>query len=533
MGHLNYLPFHVEVGILVMPTYKMWTSFFLLLRLLVIVFGIKDYNYTRNDFPDNFVFGSGTSAYQVEGAAFEDGKTPSIWDTFAHAGFHDGATGDIACDSYHRYKEDVQLMVGIGLEAYRFSISWSRLIPNGRGPINPKGLRYYNNLIDELISHGIQPHVTLYHCDLPQTLEDEYVGWLSRNIVKDFTAFADVCFKEFGDRVLHWTTINEANILAVGGYDNGLIPPKRCSLPFGFNCTGGNSSTEIYIVGHNMLLAHSSAVRLYQRKYKSVQQGFVGINVYGLGFLPYTNSEADVIAVQRALDFYIGWFIKPLIFGDYPQTMKKNVGSRLPMFTKSESELVKGSLDFIGLNHYSQVHVRDNPSYLEKDLRDFNIDMGVAVLFEGYQLPNEPPPTGRLPVRPSALTDLLEHFKQVYGNPPIYVHENGQQTWRNGALNDTERVEYLHAYIGGVLDALRNGSNTRGYFQWAFLDGLEILSGYKTSYGLIYVDLDDKELKRYPKLSAFWYSDFLKRRSSRISSIFEVGNKVFASAKSN
>ncbi|PHU21981.1 Beta-glucosidase 11 [Capsicum chinense] len=240
-------------------------------------------------------------------------------------------------------------------------------------------------------SHGIQPHVTLYHCDLPQALEDEYVGWLSRKIVKDFTAFADVWFKEFGDRVLHWTTMNEANTLALGGYDNGLIPPNRCSAPFRSNCTGGNSPTEVYIVGHNMLLAHSSAVRLYKRKYKSVQQGSVGISVYGSGYLPYTNSEADVIAVQRIFDFYIGWFIEPLIFGDYPQIMKKNVGSRLPRFSKSESELVKGSLDFIRLNHYNQVYAKDNPTSLEEDLRDFTMDTGVEILPEGYQL-NEPPP---------------------------------------------------------------------------------------------------------------------------------------------
>ncbi|KAM3356164.1 beta-glucosidase 11 isoform X1 [Capsicum galapagoense] len=345
-----------------MPIHKRWSSFFLLmlLHLFVIVFGIKHYNYTRHDFPHSFVSGSGSAAYQVEG----DGKTPSIWDTSAHAGFYDGATGDIACDTYHKYKEDVQLMVDIGLEAYRFSVSWSRLIPNGRGPVNPKGLQYYNNLIDELISR--QP-------------------W------KDFTAFADVWFKEFGDRVLHWTTMNEVNTLALGGYDNGLIPPNRCSAPFRSNCTGGNLPTEVYIVGHNMLLAHSSAVRLYKRKYKSVQQGSVGISVYGSGYLPYTNSEADVIAVQRIFDFYIGWFIEPLIFGDYPQIMKKNVGSRLPRFSKSESELVKGSLDFIRLNHYNQVYAKDNPTSLEEDLRDFTMDTGVEILPEGYQL-NEPPP---------------------------------------------------------------------------------------------------------------------------------------------
>ncbi|PHU21985.1 Beta-glucosidase 11, partial [Capsicum chinense] len=263
----------------------------------------------------------------------------------------------------------------------------------------------------------VHPHVILYHCDLPQALEDEYVGWLSRKIVKDFTAFTDARFKEFGDRVLHWTTMNEVNILALGGYDNGLIPPNRCSAPFRSNCTGGNSSTEVYIVGHNMLLAHSSAVRLYKRKYK---QGFVGISVYGSAYLPYINSEADVMAVQLALDFYIGWFIEPLIFGDYPQIMKKNAGSRLPRFSKSESELVKGSLDFIGLNHYNQVYAKDNPTSLEEDLRDFTMDTGVEILrlvvihklnicicfvsAEGYQL-NEPPPG-----EDQFVDDFLERF---------------------------------------------------------------------------------------------------------------------------
>ncbi|XP_016647167.1 PREDICTED: beta-glucosidase 11-like [Prunus mume] len=181
--------------------------------------------------------------------------------------FH-GATGDVACDAYHKYKEDVQLMADTGLEAYRFSISWSRLIPNGKGPVNPKGLQYYNNLIDQLISHGIQPHVTLHHSDLPQALDDEYGGWVSRKIVKDFTAYADVCFKNFGDRVLHWTTMNEPNVFVLGGYDSGFLPPQRCSIPFGLNCSRGNSSTEPYLATHNILLSHASAARLYKKNYQ-------------------------------------------------------------------------------------------------------------------------------------------------------------------------------------------------------------------------------------------------------------------------
>ncbi|XP_057965006.1 beta-glucosidase 11-like isoform X2 [Malania oleifera] len=336
--------------------------------------------FSRADFPPHFIFGSGTSAYQVEGAAFEDGRTPSIWDTYAHAGRARGATGDIACDQYHKYKEDVQHMVESGLEAYRFSISWSRLIPNGRGLINPKGLAYYNNLINELLKHGIQPHVTLFHSDLPQVLEEEYGGWISPKIVKDFTAYANVCFQEFGDRVLHWTTLNEANIFVLGGYDYGFTPPQRCSAPFGI-CSRGNSSTEPYIAGHNVLMAHASTARLYREKYQGKQHGLIGINLYTFGLLPFSNTTEDAIAAQRANDFFHGWFAAPLVFGDYPEIMKKNAGERIPAFTEDESKLVKGSFDFIGINHYITLSIKDDPSSLEKDLRDFNGDSAIDMIF--------------------------------------------------------------------------------------------------------------------------------------------------------
>ncbi|PNX95286.1 beta-glucosidase 11-like protein, partial [Trifolium pratense] len=292
------------------------------LVVIILLLPGTAYSLSRDEFPSDFVFGASTSAYQspdqlqlqdhlcygyhhqpiphpmcflanplnkgkigsfrsVEGAANEDGRKPSIWDTFAHGGnanMYKG-DGDVACDEYHKYKEDVQLMANISLDAYRFSISWSRLIPDGKGPINPKGLQYYNNLINELISHGIQPHITLHHWDLPQALEDEYEGWISKKIVKDFTAYADVCFREFGDRVKYWTTLNEANMQAMFGYALGIIPPQRCSTStststlsldpsFVANCSKGNSSTEPYLAVHHMLLAHASAARLYNKKYK-------------------------------------------------------------------------------------------------------------------------------------------------------------------------------------------------------------------------------------------------------------------------
>ncbi|KAL1827357.1 hypothetical protein ACET3Z_005769 [Daucus carota] len=396
------------------------------------VYGIG-INYSRDDFPADFVFGSGTSAYQVEGAPFEDGKTPSTWDIFTHDGYVNGETGDIACDGYHKYKEDVKLMADTGLEAYRFSISWPRLIPNGRGPINPKGLQFYNNLINELISWGIQPHVTLFHGDLPQSVEDEYGGWLDKKILKDFVVYADACFREFGDRVMHWTTFNEINMLPMLGYDAGMMPPRRCSSFYGMNCTQG-ALDEPYKVAHNTLLAHASAAKLYKQKYKAVQHGFIGLNVLAFWFSPLTNTTEDLLATQRANDFYVGWFVNPLVNGDYPDVIKKNAGKKIPSFTKAESLRLKGSFDFLGVNHYASGYVKDQTINRAVETSDLMADM-------------------------AGLTLVLEYFKDVYGNPPVYIHENGLRTVRNGSmseeLNDAARVRYMQGFIGSVLEALR------------------------------------------------------------------------------
>ncbi|KAL5983745.1 glycosyl hydrolase 1 [Asimina triloba] len=407
-------------------------------------------------------------------------------------------TGDVACDQYYKYKEDVQLMKKLGLDAYRFSISWSRLIPNGRGPVNPMGLQYYNNLIDELISNGIQPHVTLFHDDMPQVLEDEYQGWLSPKIVKDFKAYANVCFQEFGDRVLHWTTINEANVLALGGYDSGIFPPLRCSYPFGIKCTQGDSTLEPYIAAHHMLLAHAAAAVTYKKKYQ-----------LRLPVQYYTASRIlELMKVNK--------FLNPLVFGDYPEIMKKNAGSKIPAFTHLQSKQIMGSFDFFGLNHYTTISVSDSPNILNVKDRDFNADMFAKLSFK--QGGNRPQTIRSLltkmwiqfPAVPSGLRKVLEYVKQVYGNPPIYIHENGFPGPSNETLEDSTRVEYLDGYIRNMLDAVRNGSNARGYFVWSFMDCFELLGGYEQRFGLYHVDFDDKDLKRYPKLSARWYSGFLR-----------------------
>ncbi|CAH2063052.1 unnamed protein product, partial [Thlaspi arvense] len=483
---------------------KMQLSSLFSVSLVIIALATSHVDaFTRHDFPKDFLFGAASSAYQWEGAFDEEGRTPSVWDTFAHS--NNMGDGDIACDGYHKYKEDVKLMAEMGLEAFRFSISWTRLIPNGRGPINPKGLWFYKNLIKELRNHGIEPHVTLYHYDLPQTFEDEYGGWINRKIIEDFTAFADVCFREFGDDVKLWTTINEATIFAIASYSEGFAPPGHCSPSKFSNCSTGNSSTEPYLAGHNMLLAHASASKLYRLKYKSKQRGSVGFSIYAFGLSPYSNSKDDQIATQRAEAFLFGWMLKPLVFGKYPDEMKRILGSRLPVFSEEESEQVKGSSDFVGIIHYMTVYVKNNKPTppLLPSRHDFYTDMGAETIFMENSTFFEWEAT------PQGLESVLENLKQNYNNPPIYILENGKPMKHGSTLQDSERVEYIQAYLGAALNAIKNGSDTRSYFVWSMIDLYELLSGYMYSYGMYYVNFSDPGLKRSPKLSASWYSGFL------------------------
>ncbi|CAA7031032.1 unnamed protein product [Microthlaspi erraticum] len=284
---------------------------------------------------------------------------------------------------------------------------------------------------------------------------------------------------EFGSHVKFWTTINEANIFTIGGYNDGTTPPGRCSSP-GRNCSSGNSSTEPYIVGHNLLLAHASASRLYKQKYKEMQGGSVGFSLFAIGFIPFTSSKDDDIASQRAKDFFFDWLLRPLIFGDYPDDMKRTVGSRLPVFSEEESEQVKGSSDFIGIIHYLAASVTN--AQLKTCLSrnpDFYSDMGVSMTLLGNFSAFE------YAVAPWAMENVLEYIKESYGNPPVYILENGRPLKQDLTLQqkDTPRIEYLDAYIGAVLKSV-----------------------------------SDPHLKRSPKLSAHWYSAFLKGNTTFLGS---------------
>ncbi|XP_008450457.2 cyanogenic beta-glucosidase-like [Cucumis melo] len=473
----------------------------------------------RSSFPKGFVFGSASSAYQFEGAAFEDGKKPSIWDNYTHQHpekIYDHSTGDVAVDQYHRYKEDVALMKKMGFDAYRFSIAWSRVLPKGKlsGGVNKKGIRYYNNLINELLAKGIQPYVTLFHWDTPQALEDEYGGFLGHQIVNDFRDFVDICFKEFGDRVKHWITLNEPWSFAMGGYAQGALAPGRCSSWQPFNCLGGNSGTEPYIVGHHQILAHAAAVKLYKTKYQARQKGVIGITLVSIWYTPYSNSEADKKAAIRSLDFALGWFLHPLTYGDYPPIMRELVKKRLPKFTKAEVALIKGSIDFLGLNYYTANYAKDNPnapgpqpSYLTDYRADQSTDRNGVSIGPKFNA------TSWLAVYPKGFKDLLIYTKTKYKNPIIYITENGYLDIEGPPLKemlmDRRRVKYHHDHLMALKEAIQAGVRVKGYFAWSFLDNFEWASGYVIRFGLTYIDYKNN-LKRIPKLSAKWFENFLK-----------------------
>ncbi|KAL4359277.1 hypothetical protein AHAS_Ahas08G0061300 [Arachis hypogaea] len=475
----------------------------------------------RSSFPEGFIFATSASAYQYEGAANEGGRGPSIWDTFTHKypeKIMDRSNADVLIDQYHRYKEDVGIMKYINLDAYRFSISWSRILPKGTlsGGINQEGIKYYNNLINELLANGIKPFVTLFHWDLPLILEDEYGGFLSPNIINDFRDYAEICFKEFGDRVKHWITLNEPWTFSQGGYASGMLAPGRCSKWVNPNCTAGDSATEPYLVAHHQLLSHASAVQLYKKKYQESQKGVIGITLVSHWFVPTSNSKLDQMAAERAIDFMFGWFMEPLTRGDYPKSMRSLVGKRLPKFSADEVKVVKDSFDFIGLNYYTTNYAAYSHK-LTNAKPNYLTDSHANLTTERNGVPIGPRAASNwLYVYPKGIQQLLLYTKEKYNNPLIYITENGIDEFNDPTLSleealiDTFRIDYYYRHLFYLQSAIRDGVNVKGYFAWSLLDNFEWASGYTVRFGINFVDYNNG-LKRHYKLSAKWFKNFLKK----------------------
>ncbi|PAN41422.1 hypothetical protein PAHAL_8G042900 [Panicum hallii] len=473
----------------------------------------------RDWFSHEFVFGSATSAYQIEGAWNEHGKGPSTWDHFCHnhpERIFDRSNGDVAVNSYHLYEEDVKLLKEMGMDAYRFSISWSRILPKGtlEGGINYQGLQYYKNLINTLKENGIEPYVTIFHWDTPQQLEENYGSFLSRMIVKDYTDFARLCFEHFGDKVKNWFTFNEPHTFCTYAYGTGEHAPGRCSP--GRNCAipYGDSLSEPYLVGHNILLAHAEVAHLYKKYYKG-EDGQIGMALDSLFFEPYGKTFLDEQAKARSIDFNLGWFMEPVSRGDYPFSMRSLLRDRLPYFKDDEQEKLKGSSNMMGLNYYTSLfceHVDISPKFSPAVNTEDAYAIPKIYDHEGNAIGPDTR-TQWIKSYPKGLKELLMIIRDKYGNPPIYITENGTADDDFGdlsmkdALDDGIRLEYLQRHISAVKESIDLGADVRGHFTWSLLDNFEWSRGYTCRFGLIYVDRNNG-FKRHMKKSAEWFKEF-------------------------
>lgn len=447
-------------------------------------------------FPAGFLWGTATSSYQIEGGHDADGKGPSIWDAFCRipGRIRNGDTGDVACDHYHRFREDVALIRELGFKAYRFSISWPRLLPAGtleRGSVNEAGIRFYSELIDALLENGIQPWVTLYHWDLPLALQLEKDGWLHPSIADDFTTYADLCFRHFGDRVKHWITFNEPWVTSVHGHGLGTMAPGRIS------------NSEPYLAGHHQLLAHAKTVALYRSRYAH-QQGVIGITNNCDWREPRSASADDMAAARRAVDFFLGWFADPVYKGDYPEVMKERAGKKLPAFTEEEKTMLKGSSDFFGLNTYSTMYAEQAGAAGDDG---FFADQGVTLSVDESWKQTD----FNWAIVPWGCRKLLEWISNRYDNPPVYITENGcafdDPPGPDGMIRDARRIAFYHGYLEACHQALSNGVNLKGYFAWSLLDNMEWAEGYTKRFGLVHVDR--QTLRRVPKDSARWFTQLM------------------------
>jgi beta-glucosidase len=446
----------------------------------------------RHCFPKDFVWGVATSAFQIEGAATADGKGESIWDRFCRqpGAIADGSNGDTACDHYHRLEADLDLIEGLGVDAYRFSMSWPRVQPDGMGAFNEAGLAFYERLVDGLLKRGIKPYLTLNHWDLPQALQ-ERGGWASRDTVHHFVAYARHVARRLGDRVAAITTHNEPWVVAVLGHESGIFAP------------GMRHRGTAMQVAHHLLLSHGLALQALRADGCRARLGIV-LNLSPIG--PATQSPEDVAAARLEDGRSVRWYMDPLFKGHYPHDVWQHLGADVPRVEPGDEPAIHTPMDFLGINYYTRGVVSASGAWNVKDGGKPLTDMGWEVVPEG-------------------LTELLLRLNRDWTLPALYVKENGAAfqdmllpTADGGRVHDVERTDYIASHIAAVGDALAQGVPMAGYMVWSLMDNFEWASGYAKRFGIVHTDY--ATLKRTPKDSYLWYRDFLQaQRAARVQAL--------------
>ncbi|MDD2922815.1 MAG: GH1 family beta-glucosidase [Anaerolineales bacterium] len=444
-------------------------------------------------FPEKFLWGVAASAYQIEGAYREDGKGESIWDRFTRWQGHilNNDNGDVACDHYHRYKEDVALIKSLGIPAYGFSPAWTRILPEGKGAVNQKGLDFYSRLVDELLNAGVQPKINLFHWDLPQTLQD-VGGWNNRETADHFADYARIVFDLLADRVSIWSTHNEPWVSAFLGHALGVHAPGICDY------------SQAYQAAHHLLLSHGKAVQIFrQGGYK----GNIGLVLNLNGFIPASNSEEDLAATQRVHDETHASFLDPVFKGIYPQALFEYIGAHQPKIQAGDLDLIHQPIDFLGLNHYNS------------DIVSYDLFGG---LNKARITPYSASGWGRTEmnwgIHPLGLKNEVMYVKENYGNPALYLNENGcampDEPDANGFVRDWDRIRFVQAHLQVLHEAIQDGANVKGYFLWSVFDNFEWERGFSKRFGIVRVDFDS--LERTPKQSAYWYRNVIANNGLNI-----------------
>jgi beta-glucosidase len=443
-----------------------------------------------SSFPSDFIWGAATASYQIEGAAHEDGRGESVWDRFcATPGkVRNGDSGEVACDFYNRYRDDVKLMRELGLDAFRFSVAWPRVLPEGRGRVNEAGLDFYDRLVDELLANEIEPFVTLFHWDTPQALED-LGGWPARSTAEAFVEYAEVVAARLGDRVRHWITHNEPWVYAWIGHSWGHHAPGR------------TNESDAVATAHHLLLSHGWAAEAIRRVTPESQ---VGITLNLAHSYPASDSPEDEAAAWHVDGEGNRWFLDPLFRGSYPADLLERNELVAPFVQDGDLDAIAAPLDFLGVNNYFRFIVSDSADgpRMERNSENEYTDMG----WEVY---------------PDGLHKLLVRVARDYEPNAIYITENGAAFGdvrvHNGRVHDPERTSYIQSHIAAVGRAVADGSPIKGYFVWSMLDNFEWAFGYSKRFGIVYIDYPT--LERVPKDSFYWYRDFIGTRTARPSPI--------------